>query len=482
MDYRDGSGRIIPNGRFNNNSMKLNAGLNKKLGSFQLFYDYNAMNLGMTTPDALELVTDNSRRNEFWYQDLDNHLVLSRNKIFIGRYKVGANVAYQKSLRKENTDERNEVDMGMNVISWDVKTWLPSSENTEYILGLQGAVMNNSNYEGHVRILPDYSQEDLALLGWMKHTHANNLSVQVGMRWEYRSLFAPEQEKASHSHDEPGQPEEEEPMEQLDRFYQNISFSAGGTWQINNDLLWRFNVASAYRTPNMAELSQDGAHGPRYEEGNRDLQSQRSYEGDMSLHYHTGIMEVDLAGFYNRLNDYIYLAPTGEFDDELPVYRYTQSNARIYGMEAFLSIYPVEWMKINTVYEYLRGMQQNGDHLPFIPQDKIKLDLRFERAKLGKLLQPYFSIGTDYAFNQNRPAQFETNTDGYVLFDAGAGFNIRIQNQKLSISVIAMNLLDETYYDHLSTLKEMNLYNMGRNITFSVRVPFGLKGVSEQEL
>jgi len=476
MDYRDGNSHTINNSRFNEGSLKLNAGLNRKSGSYQLFYNYNAMNLGMTTPGALDLVQHNARKNEYWYQELINHFLLAKNKFFLGRYKVGANISWQKNMRKLHTDEENEVDMGLNVLSYDLKTWFPTSESTEFILGVQGAFIDNSNHNGHIQVLPDYRKNDVALLGWLKHTHKNNLSMQTGIRLEFRSLFAPEQIMSGHSHEEPGQGDEVELMESLYRVYRNLSWSMGGTWQMSHELLWRFNVASAYRTPNMAELTQHGIHGSRYEEGNRNLNSQRSYEGDLSLHYHSGILEFDLAGFYNHINNYIYLAPTNEFDETLQIYRYTQSNARLYGLETFLSIYPMEWLRINTVYTYLRGQQGDGNDLPFIPQDKIRFELKFERKKLGKLLDPYLSLGSAFAFKQNRPAQFETETEGYTLLNAGLGFMFRIQNQRISFLITASNILNAVYYDHLSTLKPMNLYNMGRSVTFSLKVPFRIKG------
>ena len=142
---------------------------------------------------------------------------------------------WQRNLRQLNTDEPKEVDMAMEVFSIDLKTWIPSSEHTEYILGMQGSSIANTNGDGHIRVLPDYRQADLAFTGWVKHTHANNLSVQAGIRWEYRHFDAPEQEKASHSHgEEQGEEGNEEIMPALYRTYQNLSFSLGSTWEINH--------------------------------------------------------------------------------------------------------------------------------------------------------------------------------------------------------------------------------------------------------
>ena len=36
------------------------------------------------------------------------------------------------------------------------------------------------------------------------------------------------------------------------------------------------------------------------------------------------------------------------------------------------------------------------------------------------------------------------------------------------------NLPDRKYTDHLSTLKEVNIYNPGRKNALSIRIPFGI--------
>ena len=81
------------------------------------------------------------------------------------------------------------------------------------------------------------------------------------------------------------------------------------------------------------------------------------------------------------------------------------------------------------------------------------------------------------AFLIDGAAYFESVTDAYFLLHAGLGFKVRVQQQFLEFSVLASNLLNETYFDHLSTLKPMGLYNMGRNVTFNLVVPFGIKSM-----
>jgi iron complex outermembrane receptor protein len=113
--------------------------------------------------------------------------------------------------------------------------------------------------------------------------------------------------------------------------------------------------------------------------------------------------------------------------------------------------------------------------LPFIPAHKIRAELRAEIKKLGFFQNVFISLNSNTAFRQNNVAPDETNTEGYTLIDIAIGGNIIVSNQLISIMLSANNLFDTKYIDHLSTLKEVNLYDTGRNIAFSLKVPFCLK-------
>ena len=86
----------------------------------------------------------------------------------------------------------------------------------------------------------------------------------------------------------------------------------------------------------------------------------------------------------------------------------------------------------------------------------------------------FVSVNSLTAFDQNNAAPDETTTAGYTLIDLSIGGNIQIKDQFISLSISVNNLFDKKYIDHLSTLKEVNLYNPGRNISFNLKIPFGL--------
>ncbi|MFW6275694.1 MAG: TonB-dependent receptor, partial [bacterium] len=370
-DYKDGNGDYVPNTRFNENSFKANIGMNKTFGLFRLYYDYNQPKLGMCVGNAVPLTTVNGRENKIWYQDLTNHVISSRNSLFLGKYKVDLNAAYQMNNRRLQTDENmpafEMVDMDLNTFSYEVKTYLPSTENSEYIIGLQGANKTNRNHEAPDRVLPDADVNDLSAFGLAQHTFIDKLKTQAGIRYDYRSIST----------------EVETNNEAVDKNYGNLSASMGATYKVKENFLLRANIASAYRTPNIAELTQNGMHGARYEQGNPDLASQRNYEADISAHYHSNFVMVDISGFYNHVNDYIFIAPTNDtIQSGDKIFRYSQTNAALYGGELSIDVLPVNWLNLKTSYAYLIGKQEDGNYLPFIPQNKLRFEMKFQKQEL----------------------------------------------------------------------------------------------------
>ena len=463
-DYKDGAGNYTPNTRFNEYSFKSNFGINKSYGVFHLNYDLNKPKFGMSTSEAIPFITENGRENNYWYQDLTNHIISTKNTLFIGNYSLNLNASYQlnnRALQTDNTMPFYEmVDIDSNTFSYEIKANLPSTKNTTYIVGLQGATNNIENNEAPDHLLPNATIKDYALFGFAKFSPFKKLKAQTGIRYDYREIST----------------EEEPKTEAINTNFGDFSTSLGATYNLTEKVLLRANFASAFRTPNIAELTQNGIHGDRYEQGNPNLTSQKSYEIDLSTHYHTKHLLFDISVFYNNINDYIFIAPTNEITINGDIiHKYSQSNAKIAGGEIALDIFPFKWLILKTSYAYLIGEQKNGEYLPFIPQNKLRFNAKFQKEKIGILQNPFLKIGGVYAGKQSKPALFETETASYSLLNIGLGASIKISNQTISFSIQANNLLDKTYVDHLSTLKEIEYYNIGRNISFNLKIPFSLK-------
>ena len=470
-DYRQGGGAYVPNSRFNEMSAKANAGITGKTGTFKLYYDYTDEKLGMVEDEAIEAVTEHGRKNEIWYQALNTHLLSSQNKLYLGNYKLDVNAAYQNTALSHIADTGvYEIQMDLATLTYDAKLYLPSDRMSEYIVGAQGFNQSNKNINNReTKLLPDAVTNNYSVFALVQHTFADRLTVQTGARYDAKSITS--QKIGAETDGMAYRPA-------LDKTFGSFSGSLGATLHVTESLLLRANIASAYRTPNLAELTSNGQHELRYEVGDRQLVPENAYESDLSLHYHRGNVTFDVAGFYNMVNNYIFIAPTGSSTpDGTAIYQYLQANSALYGGETGVHIHPqaLPWLHLEAAYSTVTGKQSNGDYLPFVPAQKIRCEIRGERERLLFLNKAFASTSTSTAFDQNNAAPDETPTAGYTLADAAIGGGIAVNKQVIIISLGINNILDTKYIDHLSTLKEVDLNNPGRNISLGIKIPFGIR-------
>jgi iron complex outermembrane receptor protein len=467
-DFLQGGGIFAPNSRFNEISIKTNTGYTDKTGTFKLFYDYINQKLGLVEDEAIKEITERGRKNEIFFQELNTHLLASQNKLYIGKYKLDLNSAFQHTeLIHIGNIGVFELQMALATLTYDVKIHLPSKEDSEYIIGFQGFTQTNTNLKNRETILlPDAKTNNVSAFGLLQHTFFKKVKFQTGIRYDKKIISAKSVGLATDSMTY---------RAPLNKSYGSFSGSVGATINIIDRLIFRANLAAAYRTPNLAELTSNGQHELRYEIGDKNLVSENSYEADISFHYHKNNLTFDLAGFYNLINNYIFISPTGDTTvTGIEIYKYKQANSNLFGGEAGFHIHPEKfrWLHIETTFSYVIGKKENGEYLPFVPAHNLRFELRGEMEKLMLINNVFMSISTCTAFNQNHPAPDETKTTGYTLIDLSIGGKIKTRNQYILLSICAKNILDTKYIDHLSTLKDVNYYNPGRNISFNLKVPF----------
>lgn len=468
-DYKQGGGNFVPNSRFNEWSLGANTGYTGKIGTFKVFYDYFRQQLGMTVPPVKPIITEQGRKNNIWYQDLEHHLISSQNRVFFNRFKWETNIAYQSALRKlQTTLDIPVVEMNLNTLTYESKLYLPSGEKAEYILGIQGMTQTNRNQNNRPsQFLPDADVNNFGILALAQYTFFQKLKLQGGLRFDIYNTetFALGTTGSQSYH------------ATVSKDFSSLNGSFGATYSVNEKLILRANFAKAYRVPNLSELTSNGEHGSRYELGNENLKPEDAYESDASLHFHGEYLSFDLAGFYNHIDNYIFISPTSDATSSgINIYRFSQTNAKLYGGEAGIHFHPavIPWLHVKGVYSSVTGKQENGDCLPFIPAQKFRYEIRAEKEKLAFLIHPNVWVSALTALKQNCPSPFETETDGYTLVNAGINAETKISNQMMNIGLSVNNIFNTKYFDHLSTLKPLSYYNQGRNISLVLKVPFGI--------
>lgn len=367
--------------------------------------------------------------------------------------------------------------MELSTFSFRLKGAYHFSEKFKIIVGTQGFTQSNTNFEAPNRILPDANIFDISLYSLAQYHIQNIIVLEAGLRYSFKSINVPLQEISGHSHDEEVNGDDDDMINYIGNF-SNVSASVGATINLSEMMLVRLNLASAYRSPNLAELTQHGMHGTRFELGNQNLTNQQNLEADIGFHMHTKHTSLDISGFYNNVYNYIFLAPTNDtIDDGSKIYQYSQTPSVLYGGEIMIHIHPhpLHWLHIESSYSYIVGKEKSGGYLPLIPTNNLKLGLRFTRDKIKLLSNSYLKLGLKYAFAQNKPSVFETPTNSYIIADLGLGTDIKVKNQLIFIDLIITNILNNNYIDHLSTLKDLGIYNMGRSVNLAIKIPFGIK-------
>lgn len=468
-DYDQGKGTPVRNSRFKEQTLKANMGYTASIGVFKISYELHNQKLGMSNPKSRALVKEAGYTPNYWYQDLSHQVLRSKNTLYLGAVKWDVDVAYQKALRKLWTvKEVPFIEMDLKTWTYNSKWYLPVTKTSELILGAQGMLQHHKNRHHRAsQFLPDADTYQHGLIALYKIDFEKNLHLQGGVRYDWMYINTKALgEKQSTSYVAP-----------IRRHFRNLTGSLGLNYTMIPRVNLRLNLAKSYRIPNLNELTSNGIHGNEVEYGNADLKPQEAYEADLSMHYHAPFLSIDAACYYNQIKDYIYLAPQGTVTAEhFHEYKYAQTDARIYGLEVGVHMHPINlpWLHLLGTYAKVVGKQKGGAYLPFIPADKCHGEVRFDLPQCRRLKKSTVFAAFDGAWRQEHPGAHETRTPGYVLFNCGASTNVNCFGSEVKLALVARNVFDKQYVDHLSRLKPQGIYNQGRNVTFTLSIPFTL--------
>lgn len=478
-DYLTGDYKRVTNTRFSENELKASVGITKPRLVSNSAYNFIVSKLGI--PEGIGK-QGTEREIEMPYQQIQSHIISSQNTFFNGKSKFKTNFGYMLNNRKEFEEDEDSasaqspeqgeeaaLEMQLNTFNYDARWQYEPSEQGEIVLGLQGMSQTNKN-SGKEALIPDAGVNDIGVVG-LGHYHLEKMVLQLGLRYDNRKIITKETG---------------EDFEAFTRNFQSVNASGGGVYKAVETghalslLLFRFNAASGFRAPNLSELSSNGVHEGtfRYETGNNNLKKEQNFQVDISSHFHSKHIAVDVAAFHNSLMDYIFISPTDSVIEQFLVYEYLQENAALYGGEFTIDVHPhpMDWLHFESSFSTVTGKLKSGGFLPLIPANKMQNSIIIEIADDKDFVETYFNIGITSVSAQRNVAEEESSTPAYNLVSIGMGSKVKLGKQQASFSFTVNNLLNEKYYDHLSRLRYYGIYNAGRNMVFSVNVPFGVKG------
>ena len=230
------------------------------------------------------------------------------------------------------------------------------------------------------------------------------------------------------------------------------------------------NYSHSYRAPALEELYNLGPHGGNatFEIGDPNLKRESSDGIDFSLRHSGARLRAELNYFYYHIRDFIFLAPTGETDEEsgLLIANYAQGTTRYTGAEARLDIGLHRDLWLLSELDYVNAeLTEPGTPLPRIPPLRGRVGLEFNYK--GFRFAPEAVMAKD----QNRLFSTETGTAGYTVFNANASYTFAQQHLAQTISLTGFNLGDRLYRNHLSFIKEF-APEIGRGVRLTYTIRF----------
>lgn len=477
-DYKQGNNARVTNTRFSESVLKAGLGFVSKWWSNDV--NFSVLQTSVGIPEEIG-VQSSSKNLEAPFQLINDYVITSQNIFYIKKSHINLNIGYIENNRNEYEEGKlnqsiynfynkpASLNMKLRTISYDFKWHLPEYKRVELIFGSQGKKQKNRNY-GEDNLIPDAEENQfggflLVKSNWNKFTSIGGIRYDVknihGLR---TGVFGDEGYKR-----------------EFKQMYDSYNTSIGATYQLNEKWLFRSNFATGFRTPNLAELSSNGVHegSLRYEIGNLLLKTEQNVELDFGVEYINEHVSFIVSGFNNIIHNYIYLTPLDSIIDDIPVYSYFQSDAKLSGLELTLDVHPhaMHWLHFETNFAMVVASKFNGEPLPRIPAHNVNNTIKMDFLKSSKKLKnSFFSISSTAYFAQNRISDFEENTSAYFLISSSVGTTIQLETFPVELSFAVSNLFNERYSNHLSRLKPNGIYDMGRNFMISLKVPFSMKG------
>ncbi|MFN5171369.1 MAG: TonB-dependent receptor [Cyclobacteriaceae bacterium] len=441
-------------------------------------------------------------------QDLSNYKISSNNMFNIGSGALAANIGYSENHRREfaNLERPGEPDLYffLQTVFYDVRYHFPERNNWEVTLGTNGMRQAMTN-RGNEVLYPNYHLFDNGVFLFAKKK-INRLAVSGGVRHDVRSLHIDKLYLDANGRFQ-SRPENSVAVlfPGFDKQFLNVTGSMGAVYNVHDHLYLKANIARGFRAPSVPEISSNGEHAGtfRYEIGNINQQSETSLQTDIGITYERPQFFADLTLFNNRIDQYTYSEKvnTASGQDSLingvPVFRYTQGDANLKGLEASATFNPAtaRWLELSSQYSLVLTENRSAKtaeerYLPFMPAGRTITRLKLSKEKIGRGMRngSFFVEWEHHADQERYLAAFntETRTPGYSLINTGVAFDLVNEKQEtlFSLYFTANNVFDIAFQSHQSRLKYLDVnpatgragvFNMGRNVSIRLAVPLELR-------
>ena len=449
------------------------------------------------------------------HQRVQHYRAFLKNSFYFGNSRLDVNLGLQRSVRREYSHPENPYQavpglyLRLNTVNYDVRYFLPELNRWAVVVGANGMYQTNDVSQGTEFVIPSYNQFDFGGFATAKK-EIGKLTLSGGLRMDYRHLT----NQALYTKPNPisgfDQPVTGRDTVGADPLFNHFSTSfsgltgsIGSSYTINKNWTLKLNFSRGYRAPNISEISANGVHPGTgfYQIGNDQFRPEFSSQFDVGTIFTSRSVSASVSLFANHISNYIFntrlqsanggdsLSVSGSLT--YPTYKFQQGSVFLYGFEANVDIHLIKPLHFDNSASVVYGDNNSFTgiertdatrYVPFMPPFRYLSELRYDiPTTAGSVSNPFVKIQVQYTATQNRVFSYdntETPTPGYTLINlgAGTGFKNKAGKTYLDLYLLANNIFDVAYQNHLSRLKyfeqysasptgRLGIYSMGRNVS-----------------
>jgi len=401
----------------------------------------------------------------------------------VGASHLDVQGSWEHNKRREfedaSAETAGEVATGLSSTTWTADARLHHAQVGPLTgsIGVSG-LHNGFQKFGAQTLIPENRTDNLGVFAF-EQASAGRFKLSGGMRYDWRRMDVDDDAVLG--------------VTAQTRSWSSLVGNAGVLLRLSEPAALVFNVGRGFRAPNAFELFANGVHEGTlaFERGNPDLRTETSLNTDLALRIQGNRVALEVGGFVNLIDNYIYTVPVPGLVDSasgLQVFDVTQGNATLTGFELSLQYHPTARWHVEGTADYVHGRNTTTDTpLASMPPFRATYRLRYEAPDLTSwAVAPYLWVGGETNAKQTRldPAEADFYAKafdgagftpmGYTLVNLGAGILFSPGPRPVQLDVQVRNLFDTAYANQLSRIKtNAPMPGMGRTLQIGLRAALG---------
>lgn len=471
-DYTLPNGSYLSDSRMKDMGAKFKLGYNSGKWNLELNYLYSNSRVGIpghthdANPVAESFMIDyQDRTKSLPYQKIQNHFGNLKATYFVNsknKMEFFVNHGYNNLAEFGEKNYTPAIDMYLNSSSVQARHHWKPTKKLQLLSGIQGILESNENgLTAEERLIKDSDQYDLGFYSSLSYD-LKGVKLNAVVRFDHRAVRSTD----------------------FNGDYSNLNAAIGlrKQWKGSSVKDLSMHVSSGTRAPHLSELLSDGVHhgAVRYELGDRNLGSERFVQLDVNYEFSNEHFSLMVNPYTTVASGYIQLAQVDSIIDGMEVYKYTaKERVLLYGLETRVHYHPHFAHRLHFEVGYSNtfgrelGLVQEGEDLYFMPQARLRSNVRIELSKKKALGFASVIVQHNYFFNQDRIGPLETATDPYHLLQLGCQMKWD-GNWPVQLSFGVRNALNTSYINHMSSLKSLGLMEPGRSLYLNLK--WNIKG------